>query len=173
MIKIILVRHGRDKNDKLTRLGKKQAKLAVADLVYENIEKIFCSPKGRTRQTAKIIAKGLKINDIKIDERLTEREKIKENDEKAETFNQNYLNPNFSWHNPEGCKQYYDRITSFLKDTIKNCKRDETILIVGHSSMSYAMNAFFCKKSKNQFLDWIRIGNCSKICFEYDKGKEE
>ena len=96
MIKIIFVRHGRDKNDKLTRLGIRQAKMAVKELEYENIDKVFCSPKGRTLQTANIIAKRLKINQVSIDERIVEREKIGEKvDEKTkQLYDANYLNPN-------------------------------------------------------------------------------
>lgn len=171
MIKIIFVRHGRDKNDKLTRLGIKQAKMAVKELEYENIDKVFCSPKGRTLQTANIIAKRLKINQVSIDERIVEREKIGEKvDEKTkQLYDANYLNPNFSHKNPEGCKEYYDRIVEFLNDILQKANKDETILIVGHSSMCYVMNAYFCHKPSNKFLDWIRLGNCSKICFEYEK----
>ena len=169
MIKFIFVRHGRDKNDKLTLLGRRQARLAVHELCYENVDRLFCSPKNRTVQTAKILAKGLGIKNIQIDERISEREKVDDKTENVELFNENYLNPNFSFKNPEGCKEYYDRVVDFLDEIVEKSGADETILIVGHSSMCYVMNAYFCKKSKKDMLNWIRIGNCSKICFEFDK----
>ena len=172
MIKIIFVRHGRNNGDKLTRLGKRQAKIAAYELDYENIEKIYCSPKFRARQTANILARRLRIKDVEVDERIVEREKISGDNEEAELFNQNYLNPNFSHQKPEGCKEYYDRVVSFLDDMIKKCKGDETILIVGHSSMSYVMNAYFCKRPRSEDLTWIRLGNCSKLAFEYEKKDE-
>ena len=95
MIKIIFVRHGRDKNDKLTCLGKRQTKLLVKELEYENVDKIYSSPKGRTFETAKIIAKKLGIKNIVTDYRITEREKIDCNMSQSEinAYNENYLNP--------------------------------------------------------------------------------
>lgn len=173
MLKLIFVRHGRDKNDKLTCLGKCQTKLLIKELEYENIKKIYCSPNKRTKQTAKIIAKKIKIKNIAIDYRIAEREKTNENMSQTEIdlYNKNYLNPSFSRQNPEGCKEYYERIVDFLKEIIRFANNDDTILIVGHSSMCYVMNAFFCMKPQGENLDWIRVGNCSKICFEYDKDK--
>ena len=58
-MKICFVRHGDNINDKLTKLGKLQAKIVCNDLNYENIAKIYVSPKRRTVDTAKIIAKLL------------------------------------------------------------------------------------------------------------------
>ena len=171
MIRVIMVRHGRDNDNKeLTRLGRKQAKMVVKELEYEKIDRIYASPTERTRQTAQIIAKKLK-KDVIFDERLREREKssgLIDGEEKRE-YDKNYLNPNFSRQNPEGCKEYYERISQFLDEVLKNSGENDTVLIVGHSSMCYVMNAYFCKKPKDQFLDWMRIGNCSKICFEYLK----
>ena len=168
-MKLIFVRHGNDdKNGKLTRTGKKQAKLVCADLDYENINKIYCSPTSRTIETAGIISRELKIKNVVVDNRITEREKLpnslsqKEKDE----FNANYLNPNFSRVNPEGCKEYVDRITAFLDDIIKNNSQDDTILIVGHSSMLYVVNSYIYKTPKNKDIIWTRMGNCSKICYE-------
>lgn len=172
MIKIIFVRHGRNNGDKLTRLGKRQAKIAAYELDYENVDKIYCSPKARAIQTANILAKRLGIKDVVVDKRITEREKISADNEGAELFNQNYLNPNFSCKKPEGCKEYYDRVVGFLDDLIEKCNGNETILIVGHSSMSYVMNAYFCKRPRSEDLTWIRLGNCSKLCFEYEKKGE-
>ena len=62
-----------------------------------------------------------------------------------------------------------ETIDDFLNEVVEKSKSNETVLIVGHSSMCYVMNAYFCKKPKKEFLNWIRIGNCSKICFEYEK----
>lgn len=175
MIKIIFVRHGKDKNDKLTCLGKCQTKLLIKELEYENICKIYSSPKGRTVQTAQIVSKKLGIKNITIDYRITEREKIEDNMTQSEIdeYNKNYLNPNFSRQNPEGCKEYYDRVTDFLSDILNSANDNETILIVGHSSMCYILNAYLCNMSRKQNLNWIRLGNCSKICFEYEKKDEK
>ena len=42
---IVFVRHGNDENDKLTKLGKLQAKLVSEDLTYENIAKYIAHQK--------------------------------------------------------------------------------------------------------------------------------
>ena len=168
-MKLIFVRHGNDdSNGKLTRIGKKQALLVCLELDYENIDKIYCSPTTRTRETADIISKKLKINNICIDARITERDKLHTNlpQKEIDEFNKNYLNPKFSRTNPEGCKEYIDRITAFLDDIIKNNPQDSTVLIVGHSSMLYAINAYIYKTPKTKDIIWTRIGNCGKICYE-------
>lgn len=168
-MKIIFVRHGNDKNGKLTRLGRKQAKLVVKELTYENIAYIFASPLERTAKTAEIIARGLKIKNITFDERLTEREKIPDDlpFERKQKLMDNYLNPTFSSPRPEGCKEYVQRIFSFLDEQVKCTKDEKNILIVGHSSMTYVLGAYFYNLPKDKKLIWSRIGNCSKLCYEY------
>ncbi len=168
-MKICFVRHGNDKNDKLTRLGVKQCKLVSKDLDYENITHIYCSPKNRTRQTARIIAKRLGIHDITIDNRLKEREQLRtqSTDPKDIEYNNNYLNYNFSQTNPEGCKEFCGRVFEFLREIINEYgDTDQTILVVAHSSVAYALNTFFTGVPKDGKLIWVRVGNCSKLCYE-------
>ena len=166
-MKIIFVRHGEAKNDKLTHWGKKQARNIVRELFYENISKIYSSPLERAIQTASIIAKKLDIKNIIIDKRISEREQKNETMSKEEIieFDNNYLNSTFSRKDPEGCKEYLKRIHSFLNDVKKQNKKDSCVLVVGHSSMTYAMGAYFIGLKKDK-VAWIRIGNCNKICFE-------
>ena len=173
-MKIIFVRHGHQENDILTHLGKRQAKEIVKDLDYENISKIYSSPFGRAKQTAGIIAKKLKIKNVIIDKRIAEREKKTENMtlKEIEEYDENYLNSKYSHKNPEGCKDYLARVFSFLNEITKTNDENSTILIVGHSSMSYALAAYFHGIPKDGKLIWIRIGNCNKICYEYlESGK--
>ena len=165
---IVFVRHGNDENDKLTKLGKLQAKLVSEDLTYENISKIYCSPKNRTLETAKIIARQLNIKDIIIDERITEREKKNDTMTKEEIaeFDANYLNPKFSRKNPEGGKEYVERIFSFIKSIKKENPKTSVVLIVGHSSMVYVLLAYMFKSYLKENMVWARLGNCSKLCLE-------
>lgn len=166
-MKLIFVRHG-NAEGQLTHLGKKQARLICYDLNYEQINKIYTSPLPRTLQTAKIISKQLKINEVIIDKRLSEREKINNRltPQEKEIYNSNYLNPNYFRQNPEGCGNYIKRIFDFLDDVINNNSNDSTILIVGHSSMVYAINAYVYGFGKDGNVVWTRLGNCSKICYE-------
>ena len=167
-MKIIFVRHGEAKNDKLTMFGKKQAKMIVRELCYENISKIYSSPLERAKRTALIIGEKINIKNIITDERIREREKKTDDLSESEKreFDENYLNPKFSRKNPEGCHEYISRISSFLKDVIASNEKDSSILIVAHSSMIYAMAEFFIGKNKSEKINWMRIGNCSKLCFE-------
>ena len=169
-MKIMLVRHGQGDEKHLTRLGRNQAKNVVSDLEYEDITQIYSSPIPRAFQTAQIIAKKLHIPVI-VDDRLTEREKLSPDmtEEEQILYNENYLNPNFSMKNPEGCKEYIERIYSFLDEKIKKSNAEDNILIVGHSSMSYILASYFFGIKKNKPLVWTRLGNCSKLCFEYNK----
>ena len=169
-MKICFVRHGDNINDKLTKLGKLQAKIVCNDLSYENICKIYVSPKQRTLDTAKIIAKHLKINDIEICDEITERQQLRDlnaEDPEIIKYNENYLTYTFSNIFPEGCKEFVDRIFKFLDRIIETHKgNNENILIVGHSSMAYVLNAYFTGLPKDNKLVWIRVGNCSKLCYE-------
>ena len=85
MSKIFLVRHGQDmdnikgilngrRDTGLTELGKEQAKIVADKLKDDNIQVIYSSPLKRAFQTAKIIAKELNIEEVIIEEDLTERE---------------------------------------------------------------------------------------------------
>ena len=168
-MKIIFVRHGHHKNNHLTRLGKKQAKLSYYDLYYEDIKKIYCSPLGRAVETANIISKKLGIKEITLDDRLKERQRLRgeAQTEKEKLYNDNYLTADFSMSDPEGCKEFIDRIFSFLNDAIKdNLEEDKNILIVGHSSILYVLNTYFTGIPKNRQLIWMRLGNCNKIVYE-------
>ena len=170
-MKIIFVRHAQSVDDKLTRFGIKQAKYLVKDLAYENIAKVYCSPMNRTMQTAAIIAKKLHLSQPVADNRIREREldKSRLSGEELAEFDANYLNPNFSHTNPEGCKEFVQRVFDFLTQIIadNNLRLDDSLLIVGHSSLAYVMYAYFYGLPKDKNLVWVRAGNASKLCFEY------
>jgi len=173
MFRLVFVRHGDDINDRLTRLGKKQAKILAKQLDVEGIDAIFCSPKNRAFKTAKILARHLKIADVVIDERLDEREKISSttNNEDLKEFKLNYLNTDYSHKNPEGCKQYFKRILDFLNE-IRTKNQGKTVLIVGHSSFTYVLLSYVYG-SQNTEAIWSRVSNCAKLCFELDVTQED
>ena len=168
-MRIIFVRHGDCKNGKLTQVGRKQAKLVCEDLKYENIGKIFVAPSLRTQETAKIIAKKLKISNVVVDERLKERDKPKDALPSSEEYINKYLNASNVGTNEEGCKQFLERVFSFL-DEVKN-ENFESVLVVSHSSVAYAINTYFTGLPKDNILIWLRLGNCSKICYDFRQKK--
>lgn len=85
MSKIFLVRHGQDtdnaarilngrRDTELTELGREQAKMVAEKLRDNEVQVIYASPLKRAYETARIIGTVLKINEIIVDEHLTERE---------------------------------------------------------------------------------------------------
>ena len=169
VMRIIFVRHGDYKGNKLTRLGRKQAMLVCHSLKDENIGRVYCSPIGRTVETANIIVKTLKLDAPIIRKELTEREFLtgEPKNEAESQYAENYLNPSFSSDHPEGCKNFLERSFKFLDEISK--LDFESILIVGHSSFSYALTAYFTGVPKDKDLVWVRVGNCSKMCYEVKK----
>ena len=167
MIRIFFVRHGDASDDKLTKLGKKQAKEITKQLNYENIKKIYCSPLKRCLETAKIISKKLNL-EIEIINDLKERNKInnpKNNIEKE--VNENYLNYNYINTKYDTCNAFINRSFDAFDKILENHKnRNENILIIAHSSTIYALNAYITGIPSDGNIVWIRAGNCSKICYE-------
>ncbi len=87
MLKIYIVRHGQDqdnaagilnghRNQSLTALGKKQARILADNLVQKNLEfsGFYVSPLKRARETAAIIAKKLKLKAPRVWPELIERD---------------------------------------------------------------------------------------------------
>lgn len=85
MTKIFLVRHGQDednangilngkRDNPLTDLGRQQAKAVAEKLKNNNIQIIYSSPLKRAYETARIIAQELGVDEVIVDEHLTERE---------------------------------------------------------------------------------------------------
>ncbi|MSR78627.1 MAG: isoleucine--tRNA ligase [Candidatus Taylorbacteria bacterium] len=154
LTKIILVRHGEsEKNIKnvfssvfegypLTKLGESQARDGVRMLGKEKVSAIYSSPVFRTKQTAEIYGKKLKIK-ASVDNRLREvnsgqwdekcfddewvlKEQKIYKDLTHEGF---YVAPRGS--TGESWKQVEDRTVDFFKEIIKKHKR-ETVVIVSH-----------------------------------------
>lgn len=167
MIRIFFLRHGDAIDDKLTKLGKKQAKNIIPQLDYENITKIYCSPAKRCIETAKIISKKLNV-EIEIINNLNERVKIKnpKNDIEKEV-NENYLNYKYINKNYETCNTFINKCVHVFENIYsKHNNKNENILIIAHSSTVYALNAYINGIPSDGKIHWMRIGNCSKICYE-------
>ena len=164
---IEFIRHAEAKGDRLTKLGKLQAKLFAKQQEDFKFSKIYCSPMKRCRETAKIINKKQKLP-LRIDARLTERETLnkKPKNKKEQNWYDNYMNPAFSSANPEGCQEFIERVFEFLNEKIfEHYQKNENIIIVSHSGIFYAVMAYFNKHKKGD-INWYKIGNCSKVYFE-------
>lgn len=166
---IMFVRHADAENDKLTEFGKRQC-----EHLYEYKEefvfsKIYSSPAKRCVDTAKVLS--LKFNiEVVVDDMLKEREQLKSGVPKTKNeklWYDNYLNPNFESKNPEGCKNYLERIFNVLNKIIKkHIAKNENVAIVAHSVTNYAISAFVNGLKKDEDIKWIRVGNCSQIYYE-------
>lgn len=164
---ILFVRHAEAKNDELTELGKRQAELLSEQAEDYLFSKIYTSPLNRCKITADYYNFNKNL-EIEIDERIKERE-ILENppkNSKEQAWYDNYLNPAFSFKNPEGCKELIERVYSFLDEKIQLHKQnDENFIMVSHSGIFYAVLSYFNKKQSG-LIDWYKIGNCSKVYIE-------
>jgi broad specificity phosphatase PhoE len=146
-MEIIFVRHGQSEGDeasaKLTKVGRKQAKLLGRKLKVENIDKIYCSDMVRSIETAEIISRYVNKKPIvKKELREFDHDKIMIDSKK--------------WMSAE--KKQLKSLRSFLKNLEKRRKRNERVLIVGHAHtnrfiIGYLMNV------KNTLL-FLRQKHC-------------
>lgn len=169
---LMYVRHGDSKNNKLTKLGKLQCRLAVNQKESISFNKIYSSPAGRCVQTARYFQKKFKLK-VEICENFREREllpnKLPSNEKEQEWYD-NYLNPNYSSKNPEGCKEYLTRSFIEFRRIVNECiDKKQNAIIVAHSGTLYALSAFINGIERNKNIKWIRSGNCSKIYFEINE----
>ena len=168
---VYLIRHGMAQNDDLTHDGKKQVKYACKYLKDCGITKIYCSTYNRCIQTANIISKCLNLK-YTVEDALKERVTILPNqhDYENDEWYQNYLNPNYSNTDMEGCKEFFDRTYNFLQK-IKEAQGN--VLLVAHSCTSYALNNCFFDFPKDNLLIWSRMGNASIICYNLNQLKSK
>jgi len=166
---ILFIRHAEAKNDKLTRFGRKQTKLLALQQEDYEFAEIYCSPLERCKLTAKAYNKKLNLK-ITADSRLRERETLYNSpkNEQEQLWYDNYMNGEFSFKNPEGCKELLERVASFLDEKIKFHKlKNENFVIVSHSGIFYAVMAYLNKNHKN--IDWYKLGTASKVYFEINE----
>lgn len=164
---ILFIRHAEAKKDKLTKYGKKQAKIIFKQPEDYEFSKIYSSPTKRCLDTAKIFNKTRKLS-LELDERLKERETLSRSPQNKDEqlWYDNYMNPQFSNYAPEGCKELLERVYEFLGERIfEHYQKNENIVIVSHSGIFYAVMSYFNKGKKGN-INWYKLGNCSKVYFE-------
>lgn len=169
---IMFMRHADAKKDKLTKLGKKQCKLALKDKEKIKFSKIYCSSANRCVKTARYFQNKYKLP-LEISYDLKERELLStvepQTEHEKEWYN-NYLNPEYSSKEPEGCKEYLTRnFVEFKKIVDEHFGKNENVMIIAHSGTLYALAAYVNGIAKGKPITWMRIANCSKICFEITK----
>ncbi len=133
--KEIIYPKGNEHSVSLTELGKKQIRTIARRLKREKISLIICSPYRRTRETAEIVAKFLRLPII-FDKRLIDQKLgVYAGRPKTEYYQDFSRDPRKRFKmrpkNGESWQDVQKRIKSFLKDTEKKYQK-KTILIVGH-----------------------------------------
>ena len=169
---LMFVRHADAKNDKITKLGKKQLKLLLKEKEGFEFAKIYSSPANRCIKTARPFQVKKKLS-LEIVEGLRERELLKtekpQNDKEQEWYD-NYLNPMHSSENPEGCKEYLARNFIEFKRIIDNhIDNNENAILVAHSGTFYALNAYINGLQKNKNINWYRLGSADRVYYEINK----
>lgn len=118
----------------LTKKGRKQIKEAVEKIKKENIDFIFSSDLLRTRESAEIIGKALKIKP-KYDKRIREYNFGVFNGMLLKSYQDLFSDQLKRFHlkpkNGENYKEIEERMYSFLKD-LEKAYKGKSILIVSH-----------------------------------------
>ncbi len=121
-------------NNHLTKKGREMIKESALELKDKNIDLIFTSPLLRTKQTAEIVGKVLKIKP-KIDKRLREMDFGKFNNGSIDKLWSFFKNEEerIRKRPPKGetYPEVLDRMYGFLKDIDKKYK-NKNILVVSH-----------------------------------------
>lgn len=166
---ILFVRHADAKNDKLTKLGKKQCKLAVKSKDGIKYSKVYSSSARRCIKTARYFQLKYKLP-LEVLKGLKDRELLpglEPQNEKEKEWYENYMNPLYSSTDPEGCKEFLTRnFIEFKKIIDEHIDKNENVIIVAHSGTLYALMAYVNGIRKNKNINWFKAGNCSKVYFE-------
>ena len=161
-MKIIILRHGEDKNNKLTLKGKLQVKLVAQQLKDFDIQNIYCSPLNRCIQTANIVSKKLGMP-YTVEENLKERWQLGHtpNNSQEQEWWDNYLNKNYNSQTYQTCSEFLQNNFKIFEKIKKNGKN---ALIIAHSATSYALlDLIFNKKGQ---IVWTKFGHANYICIE-------
>lgn len=173
-MKIFLARHGEVKHnvlksfnsldEDLTENGIEQSLKLKDDIKDFNIDLIISSPLKRTMHTANIVNKGL---NILVDNRLREREcgnlsGLTFNKEDKKEYWNYYTSKKYGTE--EDIKDFFDRIFKFL-DELKE-KNYSSVLIVTHSGVTRAFNAYFNGIGDGDFSS-KGLKNCEFIEYEF------
>lgn len=166
-MKIIFVRHGQSniKTNKLTLKGHLQALGAKNFLKNEEFDCIFCSPQVRALQTAKILNKG-RNKPLFITKNFDERDILPiGKEELEEEYKKFYFKYNFESQEYQTCKDFIDKIFVGMQEVLDKKDQFKTVVIVGHNSTLYGINAFVNGIPKTNKISWLQCSNGAVIKF--------
>lgn len=153
-------------NIPLNEIGIQQAQEAREHLKDLPIDLAFCSPIGRTMQTADIILKGRNIP-LQEDPRLLEfyygiyeGKSIKDEEFLARR--------KAHFKRVKGAESYFDvayRVYSFLHE-IEEKYPDKNVLVIAHGGLSRVVQSYFFDMENEEF-ETFRIGNCEIVRYDW------
>ncbi len=146
---MIVSKETKTKKFPLTTKGKKDVQKVIQQLKKEKIDLIFASPLTRTKQTAEIISKTLKIP-VKFDKRLLEIQtgvfNLKPIRDYLDYFDNNKERLDKRPIDGENLKDVAKRAISFVND-INRKYQDKKILIISHGDLLQMMSGKMNGKS--------------------------
>lgn len=161
----------------LNNKGKKESQEIVEYLQKNNIKitSIYTAPKGRSRETAEIIGKGLVLS-VKIKNNLSERNwgnwkalRWMEASERLEKFSveERYL---FIPEDGESWQEMEMRLFTVLEEIADEHLEGENILIVTHQGCLRAIMPMLAQAGRDKHKEFsVATGSLSKFSFEKDK----
>lgn len=171
---VYIVRHGQvlhnalkvysNEDEDLTEKGIAQAKQLKSEIQNLEYDVIICSPLLRARHTAEII--NVKNRDILFDNRLKERNPGNLNGKPISYTNREEywnFNSNIQYGTSENMKTFFERVFAFLDDL--KTKDYDSVLVVAHSGVSKAFNAYFQGIRDGKFLEH-GLKNCEIRMYE-------
>lgn len=171
---VYIVRHGQvlhnalkvysNEDEDLTEKGINQAKQLKNEIQNIEYDVIICSPLLRARHTAEII--NVKNRDILFDNRLKERNPGNLNGKPISYTNREEywnFNSNIQYGTSENMKTFFERVFAFLDDL--KTKDYDSVLVVAHSGVSKAFNAYFQGIRDGKFLEH-GLKNCKIKMYE-------
>ncbi|OGZ26931.1 MAG: hypothetical protein A2365_02235 [Candidatus Nealsonbacteria bacterium RIFOXYB1_FULL_40_15] len=138
----------------ITQKGEKKIKEVAKQLKEKEIDIIYASDFYRTRQTAEIVAKEIKVKVI-LDKRLRDTDFGFFSGRPAQEYRMLFKNKlqRFS-KRPEGgesCRDVKRRISEFFKQTERKY-RSKTILVISHADPIWLFSAFLKKLTEKETL---------------------
>lgn len=148
----------------LNATGIKQAEQTAEQLKDKKIDKIYCSPLTRAKQTAQIIGAGRDIPII-IEPRLIERDMGEFEGKDWQQFDSrlfwDYV-ANVQYEKAENIREFYGRVYSFL-DELKGTEGD--VLLVAHGGVFAPVSSYSGRSEKEDNLTDILIANAQTFTF--------
>lgn len=151
--------------------GKKTAKRVAEYLKNENVTVVYSSPTKRAVETAEIIAKAFGVDHILM-RQFTERKGVVPRTPLEKEWEENYLNLDYRNGKVETISDFYKANYEGLDLVIKENKlketkeKEQTIVIVAHSSNLYAFNAYFNNLPLKGRAVWLQCSNGAVIKYQ-------